>query len=96
MVRRYLVPLAAFFVEPYPRALAVFVIAFDAEVDDRRDPREGAAHEADHRAIAEADDRICLDRIDESPRLVGGKDRRLSARDDMLRPPGLMRPGSSE
>ena len=80
------VPLAAFFMQPNPPPLAVLVIVFDVHIDHRRDAREGVAHEPDDRAIAEADDGIRLDRIEERPRLVGFEDRRLAALHDVLRP----------
>jgi hypothetical protein len=71
--------------EPHPPALAVQVVVNDLHMDHGRDARERVAHEGDHRAVAEADDRIRLDRIEERPRLIGGENRRLATPHHELR-----------
>jgi hypothetical protein len=54
-VHRHLVPLAAFLVQVYPTAFALGVVVLDPRSDDGADPREGAGHHSDQRAIAQAD-----------------------------------------
>ena len=56
VVRRHFVALAAFFVQPYPPALAVRVVVVDAHRDDGADAGEGVGHDADQRAVAQTDD----------------------------------------
>jgi hypothetical protein len=52
----------------------------------RADAGEGIDHEADERAVAEADDSRDIDRVDEMARLLRVEHRRLAAPHDMARP----------
>ena len=62
VVRRHLMALAAFFVQPDPPALALRVIVLDAHGDDGADAGEGEGHDADQRAVAQADEARCFGR----------------------------------
>ena len=64
MVRRHLVPLAAFLVQPHPPALALGIVVLDLHCDDGADAGEGIGHDADQRAVAQADDRRCVDAVE--------------------------------
>jgi hypothetical protein len=44
VMRRHLMPLAAFFMQPDPPALALGVVALDAHADDRPNAGEGEGH----------------------------------------------------
>ena len=55
-MRRHLVLLAAFLVEPHPPALAVGIIVLDLHADDGADAGEGVGHDADQRAVAQPDE----------------------------------------
>ena len=86
VVRRYLVPFAAFFVKPNPPALPVLVIIVYSHVDHRGDAREAVDHDGDHRAIPEADDRVRLDRIEEHASFISPEHGRFPALHDVPRP----------
>ena len=98
VVRRHVVALAAFLVQPQPPALAVGKIVLDLHPNDGADPRKAVDHDADQRAVAQPDERrhlplesvlgldgFChLDAGEQSARLVLAQDRRLAALDDVL------------
>jgi molybdate-binding protein len=100
VVRRHLMALAAFFVEPDPPALALGVVVLDAHGDDGADAGEGVGHDADERAVAQPDDvgNFCLravgqgyrlddfDAAEQQASLILGQHRRLAALDDVLWP----------
>ena len=58
----------------------------DAHPDRRADAREGIDHQADQRAVAQADDGRRVDRVDELARLGRVEHRRLAAPHDVARP----------
>ena len=78
--------LAALLVQanPLPPVLRIHVL--DAHADRRADAREGIDHQADERAVAEADDGRGVDRVDELPRFLRIEHRRLAAPHDVARP----------
>ena len=73
VMRRHLVALAAFLMQPHPPALAVGVIVLDAHGDDRADAREGEGHHRDQRAVAEAHESRDIDAVDQLARLFAGR-----------------------
>ena len=98
MVRRHLVTLAAFLLQPHPPALAVGEIVLDR--NDGADAREAVDHDANQRAVTEAhqprhfgfrpvrqsdflDDLYASGQL---PGLLLSKDRRLATVHDMLGP----------
>src|SRR6516164_1174197 len=52
VVRRHLVALSAFLVQPHPPALIAWVIVIDLHGDDGANAREAVDHDANQRAIA--------------------------------------------
>ena len=65
VVRRHLVLLAAFLVQPHPPALALRVVVLDVHVERGRDPGEGVDQESDQRAVAQPDDRRHIDAVEQ-------------------------------
>jgi hypothetical protein len=63
----------------------LWIHVFDAHADRRADAREGIDHEANERAIAQANDGRDIDRVDELARLGRIERRRLAAAHDMAR-----------
>jgi arginase family enzyme len=57
MMRRHLMPLAAFLMQTDPPALALGVVVLDAHADDRANAGEGERHDAYQRAVTQADNR---------------------------------------
>ena len=55
MMCRQIMAFTAFFVEPNPPAFALRAIVLDPHTDRGADPRKGKGHDADQRAIAQAD-----------------------------------------
>jgi hypothetical protein len=55
MMRRHLVALAAFLVQPHPPAFPLRVVVLDAHADDGADAREGIGHYRDQGTVAQAD-----------------------------------------
>jgi hypothetical protein len=66
-----IVELAAFFVQTKPPAFSILVVVLDPHVDGSRNARKTVGHDADERAIAEPDDGIEFDGVDERSGLVG-------------------------
>ena len=64
-----------------PPAFAGGVVVLDLH-DDDADAREGVRHHADQRAVAQADERRCVETFDEPTGLFLGEHRRLVAFDD--------------
>src|SRR3954452_9309647 len=60
---RHLVALAALLVQPHPPALAVRIIVVDPHRDHRTYAGEGVGHDADQRAVAQADHRRGVDAL---------------------------------
>ena len=85
MVGGHVVELAAFLVEAEPPALAVLVVIFDAHVDRGGDAGEAENHEPYECPVAETQNGVRFDRIEERARLVGREDGRLAALHDVLR-----------
>jgi hypothetical protein len=56
-MRRHLMPLAAFFMQTNPPALALGVVVLDTHGDDRANAGEGERHDAYQRAATQADNR---------------------------------------
>jgi hypothetical protein len=79
VVRRYLVALAAFFVEANPPALALLIIIICLHMDDRTHPREG-------RRPHPSDGRPGLDRSVGLRRISLGKDEKIPYREDRRMP----------
>src|SRR5260370_40237028 len=89
VVRRHLVALAAFLLQPHPPAFAIGKVILDAHGDDGADAREGVDHDADQRTIAQANEPgrfrfqsnllYDLDAPEQQPGLRLGEDRRLAA-----------------
>ncbi len=71
VVCRDFVALAAFFVQPKPPALPLGVVILDAHRDGGADAREAENHEADERAIAEANDGRHVDGVEQRPGVFG-------------------------
>ena len=86
MVRGDFVTLAALLVEAKPPALPLRVEVLDAHVGDGADAAEGVDHDGDERAIAQADEGLRLDRLEEAARLGAAQDRRLAALRGVLGP----------
>jgi hypothetical protein len=100
VMRRHLVALAAFLLQPHPPALAVDKVVVDLHRNDGADAREGVGHDADHRAVAQADEPghfsfrpisqgnlpDHLDAFEQVSGLSLGQHRRLAALDDVLGP----------
>ena len=78
------VTIATYFVELNPPALAVLIVVFGFHVHHRRDSRKGLVHEPDDRVIAETDNRIRFDRVEQCPRLLSFQHGSLAAANDML------------
>ncbi len=91
MVRRHLVALAAFLVQPHPPALALGVVVLDLHGDHGADPGEGVGHDADQRAVAQADEGRAVDAFDQPAGLLFGQHRGLAAAHDVLGPADRMR-----
>jgi hypothetical protein len=84
VVRRHLVLLAAFLVEADPPALAVGEVVLDPHGDDSADASEGVGHDADQRAIAQAEQGRGVDAFDQGAGLVGDQHGGLATLDDVL------------
>lgn len=84
VVGRHVVALAALLVKAEPPAFAVLVVIIDLHTHDGAHAGEGVAHQADNGAIAQADDRIRLDGIEQSPGLVRFERGSLAARHHVL------------
>ncbi len=63
-------PLAAFFVQANPPALAALVVVFNSHAGCRTHAGEGVAHRAQDGAVTEPDDRASVDGVEQLPRLV--------------------------
>ena len=79
VVRRHLMALAAFLVQPHPPALALGVVVLDAHGDDGADAGEGEGHDADQRPVAQADQGRRVDAVEQLAGLFGGQHRGLAA-----------------
>lgn len=77
--------LAAFFMQPYPGATALDKHILHSHGDRRADPGKGVDHQADQRAIAQAFNRLAIDRVEEETGLFGGEHRRLAFLHRILR-----------
>ncbi len=86
VMRRHLVPLAAFLVQADSPALALGVVVLDAHGNDGADPGEGEGHDADQRTIAQPDHAGDVDAVQQRARLFGIEHGGLAGFDDMLRP----------
>jgi len=62
MMRRHLMPLAAFLMQADPPALALGVVVLDAHGDDRTDAGEGEGHHGNQRPVTQAVDVSMLSR----------------------------------
>ena len=85
VVAGHLVPLAALLVQPHPQPPVLDVDVLDLHRERRADPRERIDHEADQRAVAKADRRRHVDRVEQRARLRGIEHRRLAALHDVRR-----------
>jgi hypothetical protein len=63
VVRRHLMPFAAFLVQPDPPALTLGVVVLDPHGDDSAYAGEGEGHDADQRPIAQPDDGRGVDAV---------------------------------
>ena len=86
MVRRHLVLLTALLVKPHPAAPSLHKGVFHLHRNRRTNPGEGVDHKANQRSISQAGKGTDIDRIDQSPRFVGLKDRSLATSLRVLRP----------
>jgi hypothetical protein len=82
VMRRHLVALAAFLVQPHPPALAAGVVVLDPHGNYGADAREGVGHDADQRAIAQADEGRRVEACERAARLFLGEHRRLAPAHD--------------
>ena len=87
MVSWDFVTFAAFLMQPDPKAFAVLgKVVLNFHVYDRTDTGKGVAHESNQSPIAQADDGIRFDRVQELTGLIGFKNGGLAALDDVPRP----------
>lgn len=86
VMRRHLVALAAFFVEPHPPALALGVVVLDAHGHHGANAGEGEHHQADERPVPQPDHGRGVDAVQEGARLVTGEHGGLAALHHVLRP----------
>jgi hypothetical protein len=91
MMRRHLVALAAFLVQPDPPAFALGIEVFDTHVHHGTDAGEGEDHDADQRPIAQPDHRRGINAIEQGTRLFGRQHWGFAAFDHMRRPAHRMR-----
>jgi len=85
VVRRHLMPLAAFLMQADPPALALGVVVLDVHGDDSADAGEGEGHDADQRPVAQPDHGRGVDAVQQPARLFGVQHRGLAGLDHMLR-----------
>ena len=85
VVRRHLVALASFFMQPHPPAFALRVVVFNPHTDHGADPRKRKRHHRNHRPIPQADNGRRVDAAEKLARLVTGEYRGLTGLDDVLR-----------
>ena len=79
VVAGHLVALAALLVQANPQAPVLDVGVLDLHRERRADPRERIDHEADQRAVAQADRRRHVDRVEQGARLRRIEHGRLAA-----------------
>ena len=84
VMRRHLMALAAFLVQPHPPALAVGVVVLDAHGDDRADAGEGEGHHRNQRPVAQPDHGRRVDAVQQLAGLFAGQHRGLAGLDDVL------------
>ena len=68
-----------------PPPFALRIVVFDAHADDGTDTGEAVHHHPDQRAIAEPDDVVDVDQVNEGARLLDAQHRCAAAFDDVLR-----------
>ena len=86
MVRGDFVTLAPLLVEAKPPALPLRVKVLDPHVGDGADAAEGVDHDGDERPIAQADEGLRLDGLEEAARFGAAQDRGLAALRAVLGP----------
>ena len=91
VMRRHLMPLAAFLVQANPPALALGVVVLDAHGDDGADAGEGEGHDGNQRPVAQPDHGRRVDAVQQPARLFGIQHRGLAGLDDVLRAADRMR-----
>ena len=91
VMRRHLMPLAAFLMQPDPPALALGVVVLDAHGDDGADAGKGEGHHGDQRPVAQPDHGRRVDAVQQLARLFGIQHRGLAGLDDVLRSAHRMR-----
>jgi len=74
MVRGGFVTFPAFFVQAKPPAFPLRVKVLDAHVGDGADAAEGVDHDGNERTIAQAQDRLRLDRLEKAARFGAAQD----------------------
>jgi hypothetical protein len=77
--------LTAFFVEAHPAEALLNVIILDLHGNGRANAREGVAHKYNQCAIAQAEQRVGLDGIEQLAHLFGGEDGGFALLDAVLR-----------
>jgi hypothetical protein len=84
-MRRHLMPLVAFLVQPDPPALALGEVVLDAHGDDGADAGEGEGNHADQRPVAQPDHDRGVDAVQKLARLFGIQHLGLPGLHNMLR-----------
>jgi len=69
----------------HPAALSLGEVVLDLHAEYRVDAGEAIDHDADQRAVAQPDQRIGRDGVEQGARLVGGEHRRLALRHHIAR-----------
>ena len=72
--------------EPQPGAFALWVVVLDKHADHGRHSGKAVEHRGDERTIAQADDGVRGNRIEELARFFGGQYRRFALLDDVFWP----------
>jgi len=81
----HVMALAAFFVEPHPRAPSLDVVVGDSHADRRGDAGEGVDQQGNERPVAQPDRCRDIDAVEKLARLISIEHRGLAFLDDMLR-----------
>lgn len=85
MVAGHPMLLAAFLMQPEPEPVPLIEEIVDIHGKRRADPREAIDHHADQRPVAQSDQRLSRDAVDQRARLLRRQHRRLAFLDHMLR-----------
>ena|ERR1039458_3752642 len=78
--------LPAFHVQMHPTAPPLHEVILDAHREHRIDGGEAVNHETDQSAIAETDQPLRVDRVEQRPRFLGREQGRLALLHRVLRP----------